>query len=178
MRPNNAKVLPRSWRSPQRVWNMPSTILLASAILGLALLLACGGPPTSQGDGRQPASSGDLPELSDEVIRERINDTRVKDIPEENGTGQPITWRFFEEEPKEITVVEKQVDGTHATVILDVKTQTTPRAREPRALAGRIRTEWELTTGWVLRKWEIDKAENISMKYRNLPKPPGQNSND
>jgi hypothetical protein len=48
--------------------------------------------------------------------------------------------------------------------------------RNPRSLAGQIRTEWELKTGWALRKWEIVETENISMKYKNLL-PPAQNSN-
>jgi hypothetical protein len=159
--------------------NVRRLILLLTLLLGSALLLSCGGPSSApQADGQPSASSGDVPELSDDIIRQRINDSRVSEIPEESGTGQPISWRFFEEEPKEITIVEKQVNGVQATVILDVKTQSTPRAREPRALAGQIRTEWELSSGWVLRQWEIVRTENISMKYKNLPKPAAQNSNN
>ena len=29
-------------------------------------------------------------------------------------TGEPVSWSFDEDEPKEITIVEKQVDGTRA----------------------------------------------------------------
>jgi hypothetical protein len=47
----------------------------------------------------------------------------------------------------------------------------------PRQLAGQIRTMWELKTGWALRKWEIVETENISLKYKNIPKPPANNSN-
>jgi hypothetical protein len=118
-----------------------------------------------------------MPELTEDVVRERINQARVRQIPEENGTAEPISWSFYEEEPKEITVVEKKIEGERATIVLDIKTRSTPNARNPRTLAGQIRTEWELQTGWVLRKWEIVKTENISMKYKNLPKPPAQNSN-
>ena len=146
-------------------------LLLWLLPLMLISLFGCGGPSDRPG-----SSSGDLPELTDELIRERINGVRVGDIREENNdASEPISWRFFQEEPKEITVVEKQVDGTRATVVLDIKTQSTPRAREPRYLAGQIRTEWELQSGMVLRQWEVVGAENISMKYRNLPKPPPQN---
>jgi len=158
MRPNRAQLTP-----------------LILAFVSFAMLLACGGPP-SQSDGS--ASSTDRPELSDDVIRERLNQTRVRDVPEENGAGEPISWRFFEEEPKEVLVVDRQIEGNHATVVLDIKTQSTPRAREPRALAGQIRTEWELTSGWALRQWEIVRTENISMKYKNLPKTAPMNSND
>lgn len=118
-----------------------------------------------------------MPELTDEIIRERINEAGVWDVPEENAVGDPISWRFDEDEPKEIAVVEKQVDGARATIVLDIKTRSAPNRRNPRSLAGQLRTEWELKTGWALRRWEIVRTENISMKYKNLPKPPAQNSN-
>ncbi len=154
----------------------------ATLVLGLSLLLAgsfsCGGPPSSQGDqsGVDSASNAVL-EITDEMIHERINDAWIREVPEENGAGAPISWNFDQNEPKEIAVVEKQVEATRATIVLDIKTTSSPRSREPRYLAGQIRTEWELRTGWVLRQWEIVRSENISMKYRNLPKPPDQNSN-
>ncbi|MEJ7848222.1 MAG: hypothetical protein WKF92_09060 [Pyrinomonadaceae bacterium] len=151
--------------------------------LGLALLLACPfgcAPAPSQGNGTQGSSASaptDIPEITDELIHEWINNTGIRNVPEENGSAEPTNWNFDEDEPKEITVVEKQIEATRATIVLDIKTTSAPRARDPRYLAGQIRTEWELRTGWVLRKWEIVNAENISMKYRNLPKPPAQNSN-
>ena len=147
----------------------------------LALLICCSfgcAPSNSAGDTAQnSAASTDIPELSDEIIRERINDTGVWDVPEENGKGEPISWRFDEDEPKEIAVVERKIDGTRATIVLDIKTRSAPGWRNPRALAGQIRTEWKLETGWALRQWEIKRTENISMKYKNLPKPDAQNSN-
>ena len=152
---------------------MRATLLLA---LLLALSFGCG-PPSSQGDGTQSSPSGDVPELTDETIHERINEAWLRDIPEENGAGEPITWRFIGAEPKEITIVDKHVERDRATIVLDIKTTTTPRSRPQRYLAGQIRTEWELSSGWVLRQWEIVRTENVSMKYRNLPKPSEQNSN-
>ena len=166
-----------------RVTNLPRTRFLLSSSLGLGLLLACSfgcAPSSSQGDGKQSSSasaSGDSLELSDEVIHERINEAWITEVPEENGAAEPISWRFIASEPKEITIVDKQLEATRATIVLDIKTTSSPRSREQRYLAGQIRTEWELRTGWVLRQWEIVRAENISMKYRNLPKPPAQNSN-
>ena len=175
--------LPLTMRSIRHVRNVPRATFLLSSFLGLALLLACSfgcAPSSSQGDGKQNPSapaSNDLPELTEEMIRERINDAFVREVSEENGTAEPISWSFDEEEPKEIAVVEKQMESGRATIILDIKTRSAPNMRNPRHLAGQIRTEWELKTGWALRKWEIVKTENISMKYRNLPKPPAQNSN-
>jgi hypothetical protein len=145
-----------------------------SLFLGLALLLACSSgcaPSSSGGDGKagEPASSasGDVPELTEEVIRGQINDTRVWEVPEENNAAEPIVWNFDEDEPKEIVVVDKQLEGERATIVLDIKTGSAPGRRNARSLAGQIRTKWELRTGWVLRKWEIVETENISMKYKN-----------
>jgi hypothetical protein len=177
------KLLLLTMRSIRHIRNVPRAPFLLSSVLGLALLLVSSfgcAPSSSQGDGNQspPAStSNDLPELTEEVIRVRINDAWVREVPEENGTAEPISWNFNEEEPKEIAVVEKQMDGERATIVLDIKTRSAPGWRNPRSLAGQIRTEWKLKTGWALRKWEIVNTENISMKYKNLPKPPAQNSN-
>ena len=176
--------LPLTIKSIRHVQNMPRATFLLASFLGLVLLLACSfgcAPSSSQGDDKQnpPASSAsnDIPEITDEKIQEEINDAYVREVPEENGAGEPINWGFDEEEPKEFTVVEKQMEGERATIIIDIKTQSAPGARSPKYLAGQIRTKWALQTGWVLRKWEIVETENISMKYKNLPKPPAQNSN-
>jgi len=175
--------LPLTMRSIRHAWNVPRATFLLSSFLGLALLLACSfgcAPSSSPGDGKQSGSSSApnyLPEITDETLRQEINDAYVREVPEENGVSEPINWGFDEEEPKEFTVVEKQMEGERATIIIDIKTKSAPGARSPRHLAGQIRTKWELQTGWVLRKWEIVETENISMKYKNLPKPPAQNSN-
>jgi hypothetical protein len=161
--------------------NMSRPTFLLSSILGLALLLtstSCGSSSSGKPDAAS-SGSGDIPELSDDVIRERINETWVRDVaPAENANSEPITWSFDENEPKEIAIVEKRIESTRATIVLDIKTSSAPRARNQRYLAGQIRTEWELKTGWVLRRWEIVETENISMKYKDLPKTPReQNSN-
>ena len=129
-----------------------------------------------QDDSSGPASTSNEPlEITEEIINERINNAHVRDVPEENGASEPISWTFIYSEPKEIKVVDKQVNGERATIVMDIKTSSSPRSREQRYLAGQIRTEWELRTGWVLRQWEIVDTENISMKYRKLPKPVNEN---
>jgi hypothetical protein len=175
--------LPLTMKSIRKARNAPRARFLLSTFLGLVLLLACSfgcAPDSSPGDGKQSGSgsaSNDLPELTEEIIREQINDAGVREVPEENGAGEPISWSFDEDEPKEIAVVEKQAEGERATIVLDIKTRSASYVRNPRSLAGQIRTKWELRTGWVLRKWEIVETENISMKYKNIPKSPEQNSN-
>lgn len=145
------------------------SMLRTTFLVSIFLLttFGCGGPPSSPEGGQ--SSSTDIPEITDELIYERINDARIRDVPEETGTAPPISWNFDHDEPKEIAVVEKKVDGTRAVIVLDIKTSSAPRARANRRLAGQIRTEWELRTGWVLRRWEIVEAENVSMKYKDLP---------
>ena len=148
-------------------------LILAAALL-IAGTSACG-PPSSQSGDQGSSSTGAseaTPELTKEVIDKRINDARVYDVMPENPPGDPITWGFDEDEPKEITVVEQKVEGNRATVVLDIKTGSSPRARVRRHLAGQIRTDWELSTGWLLRRWEIVNTENISMKYKDDPPPP------
>jgi hypothetical protein len=89
--------LPLTMKPIQHIHNAPRRTFLLSSFLGLALLLTCSfgcAPSSSQGNGKQSQSvstSNDLPELTEEVIRERINDTRVREVPEKNGTAEPIT---------------------------------------------------------------------------------------
>ena len=173
----------KSIRHIRQIWDAPHARFLLASFLGLALLIPCSfgcAPSSSTGDGQQNQSasaSNEIPEITDEKIREEINDAYVREVPEENGAGEPISWRFDEDEPKEFASVEKQMEGERATILIDIKTKSAPGARTPRYLAGKIRTKWELQTGWALRTWEIVEAENISLKYKNLPAPPAQNSN-
>lgn len=176
------KFLLRTIGRVRQNWNAPHATFRLSTFLGLALLCCSFGcaPSSSPDDGQRSSSASaasDIPEITDEKIREEINDAYVRKVPEESGAGEPINWSFDEEEPKEHTIVEKQMEGERATIIIDIKTQSAPRSRSPKYLAGRIRTKWELQTGWALRTWEIAETENISLKYKNLPMPPAQNSN-
>lgn len=175
------EILPVMTRLIRRVWDKPRRLFLSASLLGLILLLicsfGCAPPPPDDGSGSSSGASNDLPEITEETISERINGARVRKVPEENGTAEPISWTFDEDEPKEIRVIEKQSNGARMTLLLDIKTWSAPDARDQRYLAGQIRTEWELQTNLVLRRWEIVKTENVSMKYKNLPKPPAQNSN-
>jgi len=150
---------------------MARTTVLLYLLLVTALLFVCSCAPSSPEGEVEPNASGEIPELTDDLIRERINMTWIGKVPAANGTDEPISWNFDQDEPKEIVVVDKQMNGDRATIVLDIKTTTRPRSREPKYLAGQVRTEWELRSGWVLRQWEIADTENISMTYTKLPKP-------
>lgn len=141
----------------------PIMLVLCAALI----TAACGGPNNTSPDS---ASSGDAPpELTDELIRERLVGSAVWEVPDASGIGRPITWHFIQSEPKDVVIVDRQVNGNDATVTLDIRTTSSPRSREKRYLEGRLRTEWHLRRGMVLRRWEIVGTENISMTYKNLP---------
>jgi hypothetical protein len=74
------------WRSVRGVRNMQLSSLLGLAVL-LVVSFGCGGPSSSQADQGSSASLHDLPELTEDMIRERINDARVREVPAENGTA-------------------------------------------------------------------------------------------
>ena len=119
-----------------------------------------------------PAPSRDArPALGDEKIRESIFDAWVEEVPEEKGAAKSITWHFRPDEPTEVAIVEQQMDGDKATVVVDVTARSAPRARSPKVLSGRLRLHYELQTELFLRKWRIVDVDNLSMKYREEPKP-------
>ena len=129
-------------------------LLFLSALAG-----ACaGGPPPE--DRR--------PEITLENIRADLNGQRVS-VPAEGGASEASSWRFFLNEPKEIEIIEKQLAGDQATFVIDLRTRTSPRAEQQgytKRLAGRLRLHYELQSGFVLRKWEIVRIENISFAYQ------------
>ena len=129
-------------------------LLILSALAG-----ACeGGPPPE--DRR--------PEITLENIREDLNGKRVE-VPAGGDASEPSSWRFFPNEPKEIEIIEKQLAGDKATFVIDLRTRTSPRSEQQgyaKKLAGRLRLHYELQSGFVLRKWEIVRIENISFAYQ------------
>ena len=112
------------------------------------------------------------PDITVETILEDLNRQRI-DVPAEEGSSEPSSWRFFPNEPKEIQILEKKVTGDKAILVIDLKTRTSPRAEEQgikKRLAGKIRLDYELKSYLVVRKWEITGMENISFAYQKEPK--------
>ncbi|MFN2500487.1 MAG: hypothetical protein ABR530_00560, partial [Pyrinomonadaceae bacterium] len=68
-----------------RTSNMPFVAFLSIALL-LAISFGCGPPSSSSSSTQDPSASnpGGIPELSKEVIDERINDARVFDVMPES----------------------------------------------------------------------------------------------
>lgn len=117
---------------------------------------------------RRPPPEDLRPEITLENIRGDINGQRVK-VPAEVGSSESSSWRFFLNEPKEIEILEKQLAGEKATLVIDLRTRTSPRAEQQgitKKLAGRLRLHYELKSYFVVRKWEIVRIENISFAYQ------------
>lgn len=130
-----------------------------SLLVGLLLCAnACAG-------GETPPPADDRPEITAETIREHINGERVR-VPAEDGDSQSRNWRFERDEPKEIEIVEKQLAGDTAIVVINLRTGNAPRAEKSRKLSGQLRLHYKLEKGWALRQWEIVKIDNISFAYQ------------
>jgi len=133
-----------------------SSVVLFAVIVGGG---ACGGSGEPEED--------KLPEITVERIRESLDGERVT-VPAEDGTSEPSSWRFYPNEPKEIEIVEKQLEGKRATFVIDLRTRTSPRAEQQgitKRLAGRLRLHYELRTYFAVRKWEIDRIDNLSFAF-------------
>lgn len=146
--------------------------ILVSLCLFLVLAPACLSSCAASeqgGAGAQPTPDK-RPELTDEKIAETIIGERVEDVPDEANAARPIDWVFYRNEPKNLTVIEKQVDGDKAIVVVDVQTASAPKTRYPRRLAGRLRLRYELQNDFIFRRWNVVEIENISMKYRDEPR--------
>lgn len=108
------------------------------------------------------------PEITVETILEDLNGQRV-DVPAEDDTSEPSSWRFFPNEPKQIEILEKQLAGDKAILVIELRTRTSPRAEQKgikKTLAGKLRLHYELQSYFVVRKWEITGMENISFAYQ------------
>ena len=133
------------------------SLLLLFLLSALAGACRAGPPPEDR-----------RPEVTVETILEDINGQRIN-VPAEDGASQPASWRFFLNEPKEIEILEKQLAGDKAILVIHVRTRTSPRAEQQgikKALAGKLRLHYELQSYFVVRKWQIVGMENISFAYQ------------
>lgn len=147
--------------------SLTNSVFLSFVLLVLMSSSAC----TSSSNVNSQVTADKRPELTEEKIRETVNDARVRNIPEKDGTSKPISWSFESDEPKEFKAIEIQKNGDDkATVVIDIATRSAADAKNPQELSGKVRLHYELERGWVLRQWQVVKAENISMTYRNSVK--------
>ena len=147
--------------SPWRILVSRRKISLFLLILLSALAGACKVDPPPE-DRR--------PDITVETILEDLNRQRVN-VPAEDGTAETSSWQFFPNEPKEIEILEKQVAGDKAILVINLRTGTSPRAEQQgikKKLAGKLRLHYELKSYFVVRKWEIVGMENISFAYQKV----------
>ncbi|MDT7543061.1 MAG: hypothetical protein QOE33_2965 [Acidobacteriota bacterium] len=132
-------------------------------LLAASFALACG-------DGKRSSAQDGRPPLNLESIRRDINGRGVE-TPSADGKSKPIGWVFVPEEPKEIEIVDQKIEDERATFLVNIKTRTVPRSRNPRRLEGQLRLHYELQSGLILRQWEIVEVENVSFTYVNETPP-------
>ena len=149
-------------------------LAVACALLALAACAACGGQ-NSAGGPLLSATPEQRPDLDLNTVRKAINGAWVEGVPAADGQGRPENWGFGHDEPKEIQIVEQKVEGDKATVVVDMKTRSTPRARRQMSLEGRLRLHMRLETEVFLREWDVEEVENISFKYTKLDPSPSAN---
>jgi hypothetical protein len=147
---------------PPALWPLLLMLLICSG--------ACSTSPRSDANSTSGTASDERPEITDEKIRYNIDGRRVEGVPEETNAAPPINWTFLPDEPKEFTVLEKQMNDDQATIVIDMKTRSAEGSRNPRQLSGKLRLHCELQTELMVRKWRIVEVENISMKYKDEPK--------
>ena len=140
--------------------------MLSRRAFSLLLILLL---PALAGACKPGAPPEDLrPDITVETILEDLDRQRI-DVPAEEGSSEPSSWRFFPNEPKEIQILEKKVAGDKAILVIDLRTRTSPRAEQQgikKRLAGKLRLHYELKSYLVVRKWEITGMENISFAYQ------------
>jgi hypothetical protein len=138
----------------------------------LLLATACGG------GARQQQSAGDqLPEITLDSLREDLNGEGVK-VPAADGKSKPLNpWVFNRDEPKEIKILERKMEGETPIFLIEISTRSAPNSKNHYSLSGQLRLHYRLDSGLVLRNWEIDQIENVSLKYVNEQPTPDANSN-
>ncbi|MCA1616496.1 MAG: hypothetical protein LC800_20860 [Acidobacteria bacterium] len=151
------------------------TILLALCAAA-ACATACGGGGQNSGPALS-ATPEQRPELTYDIVRKAIVGAWVEDVPAADGKGKPENWGFDYNEPREVEIVDQKVEGDRATVVVNMKTRSHPRARNQKSLEGQLRLHLELRTELIFREWDVTEIENISFKYTTLqPSPSPQES--
>jgi hypothetical protein len=152
---------------------MRRTILWLTLLSLTACVAACGG-------GQPAANSAEAdarPDIKLDNIKNDINGRWVE-VPAADGKSKPLDpWVFDPGEPKQIEIVEQKIEGDTATFLVNMRTHTGPRSRNPMSLSGQLRLHYRLESGLVFRSWEIGEVENVSFRYVKESPPPDANSN-
>jgi len=69
-------------------------------------------------------------------------------------------WKFEKDNPRQITIVQSNYSGDTATIVVNMKTGTGPKAIFQRKMAGKLRLHYE----WVGGVWTLVRVENLDFK--------------
>lgn len=82
-----------------------------------------------------------------------------KDIVGKSTDEGLMSWKFAENEPREISIIEIKYDGDKATVIIEMKSQYVSFGKIIKR-AGKLRLHYE----WIVNEWNIIRVENLTFK--------------
>jgi hypothetical protein len=138
--------------------------LLLSAALLLGALAACGESPTATADNAnmraadQGAGQKEIP--VEKIVRDVVG--RVVPITEVRGDGAPTDWTFEADEFKQVEIVEAQVTGNSAAIVILMTTRNNPGPNEDAVqVSGKLQLRYERAGG----RWNLKAIENLNFRY-------------
>ena len=141
----------------------PFHLLLSIALL-LGALTACGESPSGTADSAnvraadQGASQKDIP--VEKIVRDVVG--RVVPITEVTGDGTPTDWTFEADEFKQVEIVETQVTGNTASIVIFMTTRNNPEPKEDAVqVSGKLQLRYERESG----RWNLKAIENLTFRY-------------
>jgi hypothetical protein len=138
--------------------------LLLSALLLLGALAACGESPSDAAGSAnvraadQGGSQNDIP--VEKVVRDVVG--RVVPITEASGEGAPTDWTFEADEFKQVEIVESQLTGNTASIVIFMTTRNNPGPNEDAVqVSGKLQLRYERANG----RWNLKAIENLNFRY-------------
>ena len=137
---------------------------LSSTALLLGALAACGESPTATADSAnvraadQGAGQKEIP--VEKIVRDVVG--RVVPITEVRGDGAPTDWTFEADEFKQVEIVEAQVTGNSASIVILMTTRNNPGPNEDAVqVSGKLQLRYERTGS----RWDLKAIENLNFRY-------------
>jgi len=150
----------------ERQVNKPAANLLRmllSTLLLCGTLTACGESPSGAADSAnlraadQGGSQSDIP--VEKILRDVVG--RVVPITEASG-GAPTDWTFEADEFKQIEIVETQLTGNAANVVIFMTTRNNPGPNEDAVqVSGKLQLRYERANG----RWNLKAIGNLNFRY-------------
>jgi len=138
-------------------------ILFSLAAL-LCALTACGeSPQSTAGDSNmRAADQGANPmEIAvEKIARDLVG--RVVPITELAGDGTPTDWTFEAEEFKQVEIVDTQINGNTATIVIFMTTRNNAGPEDDAVqVSGKLQLRYEREGD----RWNLKTIENLTFRY-------------